>query len=302
MNSMLLKRLQYIETLAKGSRWQRLWHNPSRYLPVLLHQKLIYPFTKREWRTIATTFFDVNMMVALPSASELVLLGAKVHDSELRLTRFMLQYLKPDNIVADIGAHFGFYTLLAAYLVGDRGKVLAFEASPKVFEVLEENVRAFPQIEAKHNAVSDATGMISFYEFPTYYSEYNTLSPQQFEQSDWFHKIPHQRVEVPAICLDDFLIEKSVAPDFIKIDVEGAEYQVIKGIAQFLQNDAPIIAMEFLAMKRGNEAHQQALDMLRSLGYRSFYIDSTGNLQDCKDVEAYLVAQGLDSDNLVFVK
>ncbi|MBK7871032.1 MAG: FkbM family methyltransferase [Saprospiraceae bacterium] len=247
-------------------------------------------------------FFDLNMMVALPSASELVLLGAKVHDSELRLTRFMLQYLKPDSVVADIGAHFGFYTLLAAYLVGNRGKVLAFEASPKVFEVLEENVRAFPQIEAKHNAVSEATGMISFYEFPTYYSEYNTLSPQQFEQSDWFHKIPHQRVEVPAICLDDFFMETSIVPNFIKIDVEGAEYQVIKGAERLLRNHTPIIAMEFLAAKRNNEAHRQALALLQALGYRSYSIDSTGNLQVCEYVEAYLAMQGLDSDNLIFAK
>lgn len=302
MTKSLLRRLDHLQYLAQGARWQRFLHKPVAYLSVLLHRKLVYPFTKKEWIVAAKTFFGARMTVVLPAAAELVLLGLKAHDSELRLTRFMLQRLSYGATAADIGGHFGFYSLLAAHLVGKTGSVITFEASPNVFKILQENTAAFPQIDAVHGAVSNARGTLPFYDFPTYYSEYNTLSPEQFEQSDWFDKIPHQKVEVPAIRLDDFFAEKFPQPDFIKIDVEGSELQVIQGAQRLLQEHHPIIAMEFLAAERVNAGHRQALELLQTLGYRAHYIDLNGNLQPCTNVDAYLTGKGLDSDNIVFVK
>lgn len=302
MTKSLLRRLDHLQYLARGARWQRFLHKPAAYLSVLLHRKLIYPFNKKEWTVTAKTFFGARMTVVLPSASELVLLGTKTHDSELRLTRFMLQNFSSGATIVDVGGHFGFYTLLAAHLVGEKGNVITFEASPDVFKILKQNTETHPQIEVVHSAVSNASGVLQFYEFPTYYSEYNTLSPEQFEHSDWFDKIPHQKVEVPSICLDDFFAERFPKPDFIKIDVEGAEFQVIQGAQSLLQEYRPILAMEFLAAERINTGHRQALELLQTLGYRTFYIDPNGSLQPCTNVEAYLAGKNLDSDNLVFVK
>ncbi len=302
MTKALLDHLYHIQCLVEGTRLQRLLHRPLKYASGLLFRKLVYPLTKREWQRTASTFWGTPMTVALPAGMDIFLLGAKTHDSELRLARWILAHIKPGVTVADVGAHFGFYTLLAAHLAGEEGKVFAFEASPRVFSVLQNNARTFVQIETMHCAVSNESGELSFYEFPTHYSEYNTLSPEQFEQSDWFQRIPHQKVTVPAIHLDAFFAEKQIQPDFIKIDVEGAEFQVVQGTQALLREHAPMIAMEFLAAERMNAGHRQALELLQTLGYRAHYIDEKGNLQPCMNVEAYLAGRGLDSDNIIFLK
>lgn len=302
MDKTLLTRLNRIEQLARASRWKRLFYKPFVYVSAILYKGLVYPIVKKEWHVRARTFFGADMKVALPAATELALLGAKSHDSEIRLTRFLLQHLQPGQIFVDVGGHFGFYTLLAAHLVGERGKVFTFEAAPRVFQILKSNTQALPQVEVFHQAVSETSGSLVFYEFPLSHSEYNTLLPVQFEQSEWFHKVPHQKVEVPSVCLDAFFGKVHSQPDFIKIDVEGAEFEVIKGATGLLQQHKTVVAMEFLAAKRGNTEHYRAMALLEKLGYQSYCIDRAGKLKPCSDVEMHLAQKGLDSDNIVFVK
>ncbi len=302
MDKTLLTRLDRMEQLARASRWRRLFYRPFVYVSAILYRGLLYPLVKKEWYVSTRTFFGAEMKVALPAATELALLGAKSHDSEIRLTRFLLGYLQPGQVFVDVGGHFGFYTLLAAHLIGEEGSVFTFEAAPRVFQILKANAQALPQIEVFHQAVSETSGSLVFYEFPLSHSEYNTLLPAQFERSDWFYKVPHQKVEVPSVCLDEFFSTRQLQPNFIKIDVEGAEFEVIKGAVCLLKQYKPVVAMEFLAAKRGNAEHHHAMALLKELGYQPYCIDEEGELQSCPDIETHLAQKGLDSDNIVFMK
>lgn len=295
------RKLDRLEELARGSRWNRLWFSPWRYVYGQFFQKLAYPRHRRGRSVVARTFWGENLQIVLPAAMDIFLLGGKSHDSELRLARFMINHLSTGDQVADIGAHYGFFSLLAARLVGPKGRVEAFEAAGGAFEILADNLLKTSVAAAWHLAVSDSERQLAFYEFPTLYTEYNTLSPEQFAGQDWFEENPPVMRTVSAVTMDAFCREHNFYPTFIKIDVEGAEDQVIGGMSALLSANSPVIVMEYLNDTRNNRAHQRAVSQLAAWRFRPHFISSTGELEQCKDISAYLHARGIDSDNLVFI-
>lgn len=295
----LIERLDRIEALARASRRRRLMHQPFRYLQATLFHRFLYPRLSRGWHQKAATFFDRPMQLILPAATDIFLLGAKTHDSEIRLTRFMLRHLKAGATFIDVGAHYGFYSLLAACLTGEKGRVLALEAGPRNFELLKANLEACPNAAALHTAASDHNGSLTFYEFPTLYSEYNSAVPPPSDQA----RLRPRTVEVPCRRLDDLLFEKGLQPDLIKIDVEGAENLVLRGLERWLQKNAhPCIALEYLPATEKNSPHRQAIEMLRGYGLQPFAIDPAGYIQACPDITAHLQRHQLDSDNIIMAK
>ncbi|RMD72676.1 MAG: FkbM family methyltransferase [Bacteroidetes bacterium] len=300
LRQQLLARLDGVARLARGSRLQRLWAAPARYLSGMWWRYVGFRWTGYGRVVSARTFFDASMQVVLPAGMDLYLLGAKTHDSELRLARFLVRHLPQGATVVDVGAHFGYFTLLAARLVGPGGRVHAFEASPATFEVLRANVQDWHRVHAEHMACSDAAGKVAFYEFPAAWSEYNTLRPEQYARANWRGKVQARRVEVPAMPLDAVVDDRPVA--LVKIDVEGAEPQVVAGMQRILARHQPVVVMEFQADEAVNAPHRQAADRLGAVGYRPFLIDPSGALVPAPQPLHEAVARtGLESDNVVWV-
>lgn len=277
-------------------------HAPARYLSVQAFQKFIYPRTHKGRLERVKTFFDDDMEVLLPAATDIYLTGGKTHDSEIRLAKFMIDRLDKGSVFVDVGAHFGYFTMLAAKLVGGDGKVYAFEAAGKTYEVLKRNTAKLAQVEALHHAVSNQEELISFYEFPILYSEYNSIDIKQFEQEAWIHKYKPQKTEIRAVTLNLFTEALYKAPDLIKIDVEGAEDKVIMGSLELMQKHSPVIVMEFLSEQRNNTAHSKAVTLLLANKYFPHAIDKDGSTYALDDVMKYMTHLKLDSDNIVFIK
>jgi len=296
------KRLARVERLATAGKLQRLWHNPMRYMSSLAFAKLIYPRSRKALLKQVVTFFDTPMEVLLPAGLDIYLTGGKTHDSEIRLARYMLQHIQPGQTYIDVGAHFGYYTLLASKLVGNDGHVYAFEAANNTYEVLKHNVDKHKNIQALHNAVSDTEEVISFYEFPILYSEYNSMNIEQFQDEAWIAKYKPQKTDVRAVTLDLFTETIYQQPNFIKIDVEGAEDKVIHGCSALLQKHSPVVVMEFLSESRHNAVHFEALSILKQYNYQCHAIDKAGMTVEIGDVTQYLQTEKLESDNFVFLK
>ncbi len=275
---------------------------PLGYPTAMFFREIVYRYRKRERAISCPTFFADSMQLLLPSGMDIYLTGGKAHPSETRLARFLIDRLQPGDTFLDIGGHYGYFSLLASTLVGGRGRVVAFEAAPATFRVLQRNAGATVNLTAYHRAVSDDTEPLRFYEFPNLYAEYNTLDVEQFREEPWYAANPPREVRVPAVRLDDFLPEAGLRPDLIKIDVEGAEDRVLAGARGYLAQYSPLIAMEYLSADRGNAAHLRAEAQLRQLGYVPHRIEATGELRAVADAAAYLRVQGLESDNLVFVR
>ncbi|MEM6699804.1 MAG: FkbM family methyltransferase [Bacteroidota bacterium] len=299
-STILFDKLQQIEQLAQAGRWRRMLHRPVRYLGSLLWREVIYSKTKKGKVRVASTFFDISMQLLLPASMDIYLLGAKTHDSEIRLTRWLLQHLKEGHTFIDVGAHFGFFSLLASKLVGKNGKVFAFDAAPNTFQLLEKNTAPFTNITAIHSAVSNQKDTLTFHEFPILYSEYNTLHPEQFQKEKWFEQNQAREVQVPSIRLDDYLTTNQLNPDCIKIDVEGAEEQVLEGLVEHLQRQSLKVITEctLLSINR----HLEMQRNLARLQYFPFSIAADGALRSVEHIEDYLRNKKLESDNFVFQK
>ncbi len=158
---------------------------------------------------------------------------------ESLMQKLYLNHLKKGFIVYDLGAHHGFLSLLAGKLVGNEGHVYAFEALPKNFTVLTRNVELnkIRNVEPIHLAVSDKEGSVSFS------NTINDTANTYISQSPRYSALDHLNVRCNS--LDNLVSTGQIAlPDFIKIDVEGAEYDVLRGATNLLRDKGPLIYLE----------------------------------------------------------
>jgi FkbM family methyltransferase len=295
-----LSELNKVEKIACSSKWNRLFHNPSKYISVIVFNQLVYPRSGKERLTTTPLFFGKQMHIGLPASTDIYLTGGKSHDSEIRLARFLILNLKEGQSFLDIGTHYGYFSLLASALVGANGKVKGYEASASTYKVLKLNGGA-ANATFYHEAISDSEEPITFYEFPNLYSEYNSSSVEQFEKESWFAANRPEKVTVQAKTIDS-ITAQGFTPDIIKIDVEGAEFRVISGGKGYLNTNSPQLVMEYLSVERGNEEHQKAAALLQQMQYKPFVIDKNGNTIAIEDISRYLASKKLESDNIVFKK
>lgn len=297
----LRSRLAGAEALAKAGKLSRVLHNPWKYLSAQWHRHVLYAYTKQGRRAFAKTIFGVPMEIMLPAGMDIYLLGAKGHDSEIRLARLMIEQIKPGDTVLDVGAHFGFFSGLASTLVGKQGRLIAIEPASATFDVLAHNLSGFEQAEALHLAVSDVAGTLTFTEFPLEFSEYNTLRPAQFEGASWLAKNPPRQVHVEVRSVDQILGDSPVS--FIKVDVEGAEDACVRSMQQVMSRaNPPLLCLEYLAPARENTSHLVAVGLLMDQGFMPHEITREGGLRPTSlaDVNRQLAEKGEDSCNLVF--
>jgi FkbM family methyltransferase len=298
---LIQKQLNTLEQLAKGSKLSRLLHNPYNYALAQAYDKVLYPLTKKGYKVQTSTFWDESFWIELPAALDIYLTGGKTHDSELRLTRYLTETLQDSAVFLDIGSHYGYYARLALHCLNGTGQVIAVEPSKSSFELLQQNLKGYPNAKLINGLMGATCTEQEFWDFPVLYSEYNTVYPAQFEQSRWFKKASFQRHTVPCYTIDTITVQESVVPTFIKIDVEGAELDVLQGAENTLTHHSNvIIAMEYLSPGRSNTAHKQAAALLSTWGFNPFMINADGSLSPCIDLEEHIREKDLESDNIIF--
>ena len=296
------KALEKSERNARSGRVIRFLRNPILYPALLAYYHLIYPRLKKGVTTTVKTFFGVPMKTMLPSGTDIALNGIKSHDSEIRLSKFLVLNLKPGDCYIDVGAHYGYYSLLASVLVGPNGKVFSIEPTAASFSLLEENTRGLNNITIHHAAAGETDTKLVLYEYPGPYAEYNTVIENAYVNEKWAKRIKPQVTEVDTILLDSLMLHQNISHATIKIDVEGSEKAVLNGMKNFLLNKQPLIVMEYLMSNKNNKPHQQAADFLNEFGYKSYSITPEGALKEEVNIETYMQEHKINSDNIVFLK
>jgi FkbM family methyltransferase len=203
---------------------------------------------------------------ALPHQFEPIAFGLLVDRIyEDQLLRCMLRVLRPGSVVIDVGANVGVMTLPLARRVGPKGRVLAIEASPTIFQYLRHNVRlsGLDNIVLEQAAATYEThGPTSFYEAPLTSFGMGSRSPQ-------FGAIATQ---VKAVTLDQLVEQHGLERvDAVKLDVEGWEAAALRGGKVVLsRTPAPVIFFEScdwaLARVPGDEGNPE--EVLGRHGYR----------------------------------
>jgi FkbM family methyltransferase len=142
-----------------------------------------------------------------------------------------LKYVHPGNTVFDIGAHAGFHSVFCGLLVGDTGRVFAFEPNPISRDSLEGQIRLNRtlRIEAVPYALSDTVGLADF-------------DATQGRQS---RITPAGKSKVAMRTLDSLVPVELPIPDVIKIDVEGEEEKVLRGSVKTLSKFRPIVLCDY---------------------------------------------------------
>ena len=170
---------------------------------------------------------------------------------ELEKQKFFEKVVKKDDVVYDIGANVGFYTLLASELIGPNGRVFAFEPLPRNIFYLKKHIKLnkLNNIAIIEAAVSDKKGVLNF-------SEYESNATGRLGKEG--------QLKVSSVVLDDLLKDgKILPPNVLKIDVEGAEAEVLKGAGDILSKHRPDIFLSIHDKRDFNDY----FDFFKKLGY-----------------------------------
>ena len=289
------------EKKARSGKMRRLFRSPFLYSSLMVFNQLVYPVFKKGVYIKANTFFNIPIRTLLPSGTDIALNGIKSHDSEIRLTKYLARELHIGDTFIDVGAHYGYYSLLASSLVGNTGKVYSVEASTSSFRELKENVDGYKNITSFNAAAGDQPGMITFYEYPGPYAEYNTTIPGLYTNQKWYRNVNEKVNTIPILILDDLIQNENVDKAIIKIDVEGGESSVIRGLSASLKEKQLTIAMEYLLPAGGSMLHNEAANLLYKNGYTSHAITRDGRLKSLTSIDEYLRENVLTSDNIIFL-
>jgi FkbM family methyltransferase len=160
---------------------------------------------------------------------------------ELQVQKVLQKYLRPGGCFYDIGAHVGFFSLCASRIVGESGVVVAFEPDPENAEVLREAAQrnGMPQLKVVEAAVWSSSGPI---EFQRASKTSSRVDGQVGPIANWEDE---NRIRVEGVFLDDFILRsKSRPPDLLKVDVEAAESEVLKGASWLFDSYAPLLLCE----------------------------------------------------------
>lgn len=193
-------------------------------------------------------------------------------------TRLFKKTVKEGNIVIDLGANIGYFTLLAANLVGKRGKVYAFEPEPKNYNYLLKNIRLnnYDNVLATQKAVSDKIGRTNLYicEHDTGHHTINQYEGIKNYKPNTDNK--ETFIEIDTVTLDDFLKNKEKAVDIIKMDIEGAEVLALSGTKEIIRQNQNIkMFIEFfplLIKKMGSSPEEFIRKLLEDYGFSVFVI------------------------------
>jgi len=240
------------------------------------------------------------MKTVLPSGTDIRLHATKAHDSELRFSKFLLRSVRPGDVFVDVGAHYGYYTLMCAVLSGNEGKVYAIEASSASARILKENTEGYPNITVIEAAASNTKGHVTFYEYPVPYAECNTTVKDAYVGQKWLKRIQQIENHVPTVIIDDLLAEEGITKAIFKIDAEGGETAVIKGMVNSLKEHDLCVVMEYHFAPDNVSIHDEAVQVLLDNGYHPHGIDYEGEIFPVHDINRYLRENEIDSDNLVF--
>jgi FkbM family methyltransferase len=183
---------------------------------------------------------------------------------EVAIQKVLVERLLPGMIFYDLGANIGFFSLLAARLVGASGRVFSFEPDAEVAARLRRNIalNEFSTITVVEAGAWSANANVRF--VPA-----DASSPDRGTGKFLLDDNQTTGTEVHCVALDDF-IRTAPAPDAIKCDVESAELEALRGAKGLLETRGPWILCEM-----HSEANDRmARDFLRNVGYEIETVDA----------------------------
>ena len=191
-------------------------------------------------------------------------------------SRRLAKLVRPGSTVLDIGANIGAYTLLLSRLVGSEGKVYAFEPTTYAFDKLRRNLALNPEVASR--VVAEQVQLVrigSENSASEIYSSWKVTGNQVRHPKHL--GIAQPTTGAKTFTLDSYCERAGVKKiDFIKLDVDGFESDVIAGALKVLQRDRPVICLELApyALTERRSSLAELLRLLHQVGYRLVYLEN----------------------------
>ncbi len=179
------------------------------------------------------------------------------------------KWIGEGDVVFDVGAHVGFYTLLGSLLVGSTGRVIAFEPIPENVAYLKQHleINSVSNVQIVEAAVSERHGKARLSNGPS---------------SSMWHLDARGELEVQTISLDELVLDQKLPPpDLIKMDIEGAEALALNGSTRVISEFHPVV----LLSTHGYDVHQRCCSFLESAGYCLAPI-GRASIHECRELLA----------------
>ena len=190
-----------------------------------------------------------------------------------RDTQTMKDNVFSGNIVVDLGANIGYFTCLLAKIVGEGGKVFAFEPDPRNLKLLRRNIQEndYKNVIIADKAVSDVNGSCTLYSSQKKFGANRIFESKKNQTRDF---IP---IKSETICLDDYFEKQNLLKkiDFIKIDVEGSEFRAFNGMKKILELNNNLKIFTEIApslLEDAGSSGKQVLDFLQEHKFINFFI------------------------------
>lgn len=217
-----------------------------------LRRTIVRQFSKRVLDKDATVVLPTGLRMRLPRtskfASEVFITGSNVDWGSEEL---FANLLDASGVVLDVGANIGYYSL---YMLPRAGAVHAFEPDPRAFTILQSNLEVHANAHPHRAAIGKCIGKATFILEPN--CEVSHLA-------DPSTRLGEECYEVEVTTLDQFVTSRDLKVSGIKIDVEGADLDVIEGAIKTLQSQAPLVLTE-------TTPDERLFGLIRPLSYKVF--------------------------------
>jgi FkbM family methyltransferase len=179
--------------------------------------------------------------------------------SDRKVIAWLSEQIQPGMRVVDIGGNIGFYSVLLSRFVGERGEVHVFEPDPVNFKHLKSNTKGLKNVVANNSAVAERSGTIRLF-----HSDKLNVDHQTYDIGENRHSI-----EIACVRLDDYF-HQNERVDFIKIDIQGYEYQTLLGMRETIRRSKPLVIFsEFwpYGLRRAGAGPDAYLALLEEVGF-----------------------------------
>lgn len=272
----------------------------------LLFKKVMFRVRRAVWRVLTTVSPDKIASFRLPGGARFEyplksaigehLFAGWFEPAEIA---FVLDQLNAGDIVVDLGANAGLYTVIAARAVGSTGHVYAFEPGQRALALLRRNIaiNGLDNVTVIEAAVSNVSGQASFaVATDTALSSLADVNRSDQQVSAW--------ETVRTVRLDDAIAEYRIpAVTFIKMDVEGAEKLALEGAPNILARAAPALTILFEAFDQNTRAFGYTVrELLEWLQARGFSVQGFDESLTLRPIEHLRAAIGSTVYNFVASK
>lgn len=256
--------------------------------------KLYYPFIapKEDKYLVSDLKYGIRMNLNIKEYVQAFLYNYGTY--EYPTIKFFSNFVKNGMTIIDVGANVGYHSLILSKFTGEKGRVFSFEPESKNIKILDGNIKLnnFKNIKIITKAASNFNGTIKLF-----LSNSDNLGVHSTVYIP--ENVSQNFTEIEAVKLDDFVVEENIDKvDFVKVDVEGAETDVLAGMDKILKKHRPIVVLELvekLQNMKGFSTKDVKKMMKETYNYDSFQILNNGEIKKLS-IESIQY-----SDNVVFI-